>query len=53
MRKHTCHLDLRQRSLYDTVTIGPEGLMMGYTVEQQPVSKLVQHSFGEARVELS
>ena len=25
MRKHTCLLDLRQRSHYDTITIGPEG----------------------------
>ena len=27
MRKHTCHLDLRQRSHWDTITIGPEGMI--------------------------
>ena len=27
MRKHTCLLDLRQRSRHDTITIGPEGMI--------------------------
>ena len=27
MKKHTCHLDLHQRSHYDTITIGPEEMM--------------------------
>ena len=26
-KKHTCHLDHHQRSYYDTITIGPEGMM--------------------------
>ena len=27
MRNHTCLLDHHQRSHYDTITIGPEGMM--------------------------
>ena len=50
-KDHTCLLDHHQRSHCDTITIGPEGIKekdQGSTVEQQPVGKLVQQSFGEA-----
>ena len=55
MKDHTCLLDHHQRSHQDTITIGPEGMInWGSTVEQQPVGKLVQQSFGEVqRVKLS
>ena len=49
MKKHTCHLDHHQRShlRHDhNWTRGNDQL--GSTVEQQPVGKLVQQSFGEA-----
>ena len=50
MKNHTCLLDHHQRSHYDTITIGPEGMMnWGSTVEQQPVGKLVQQSCGEVQ----
>ena len=48
MRNHTCLLDHHQRSHYDTITIGPGNDQLDFTVEQQPVEKLVQQSFGEA-----
>ena len=56
MKDHTCLLDHHQRShLIETrsqLTRGNDQL--GSTVEQQPVGKLVQQSFGEApRVKLS
>ena len=50
MRNHTCLLDHHQRSHYDTITIGPEGMMNWVpTVQQQPVGKLVQQSCGEVQ----
>ena len=55
MRNHTCLLDHHQRSHYVTITIELEG-MMNWVLQlnNQPVGKLVQQSFGEApRVKLS
>ena len=50
MRNHTYLLGHHQRSHYDSITIGPEGMdELGSTVEQQPVGKLVQQSFGEVQ----
>ena len=52
MKNHTYLLDRHQRSHYDTITIGPEGMMnLCSTVEQQPVGKLVQQSCGEVQHE--
>ena len=48
MRKHTCHLDLRQRSLYVTITIGPI-FPLGFAVDQQPQGKFIRQSRGEVQ----
>ena len=50
MKGDICLPDHHQGSHYDTITIGPEGNdQLGSTVEQQPVGKLVQQSFGEVQ----
>ena len=51
MTNHTYLFDDHHKSHYDTITIGPEGMMnwAGSTVEQQPVGKFVQQSCGEVQ----
>ena len=50
MKDDICLLDHHQRSHYDTITIGPEGMInLGSTVEQQPVGKIVRQSRGEVQ----
>ena len=47
MKDHTCLLDHHQRSLKHDLNWTKGNDQLGSTVEQQPVGKLVQQSFGE------
>ena len=50
MRNHTCLLDHHQRSHYDTITIGPEGMMIwALQLNNSQSEKLVQQSCGEVQ----
>ena len=49
MKDDICLLDHHQRSHRNTITIGLKGMINRVLqLEQQPVRKLVQQSFGEA-----
>ena len=50
MRNRTCLLDHHQRSHYETITTGPEGMMNWVLqLKQQPVGKFFRQSCGEVQ----
>ena len=51
MRNHTCLLDHHQRSHYDTITIGPEGMInWALQLNNSQSVKIVRQSRGEVQL---